>query len=359
MKTLSKLADGNDTIMTASIYDVAKRAGVSISTVSRIMNGSANVSEVKKAAVQEAMDFYQYEPNQFARGLVKQRSNMIGIYFPMASSSMFGSSYNLELLKGIEKVLTYQNYNMVLINEMEGYRNRSKATPKYLEFVRQKRIDGLILSGLSDKAMREAVFKQIMDEEYPLVYIGKRIHLKGLNVYAQFEQYSLRMIDVLRQQNHRRVLYYVMEGHQHYLQEILKKVAEQMPEMELWPIIVPDYNSEREDILYQTNRYVRESGCSAILSPGMEMTQMLIGICAQLGLAVPQEVSILSVEHKQGEGEMLFPRISAFCVPAGNMGSGAAELLLRAIQGEAIEERSIEYETRYTERDSIRRLIQN
>ena len=99
--------------MTASIYDVARRAGVSISTVSRIMNGSANVSEVKKAAVQEAMEFYQYEPNQFARGLVKQRSNLIGIYFPMASASMFESSYNLELLKGIEKVLTYQNYNMV------------------------------------------------------------------------------------------------------------------------------------------------------------------------------------------------------------------------------------------------------
>ena len=72
--------------MTASIYDVAKRAGVSISTVSRIMNGSANVSEVKKAAVQEAMEFYQYEPNQFARGLVKQRSNLIGIYFSMASA---------------------------------------------------------------------------------------------------------------------------------------------------------------------------------------------------------------------------------------------------------------------------------
>ena len=139
--------------MTASIYDVAKRAGVSISTVSRIMNGSANVSEVKKAAVQEAMEFYQYEPNQFARGLVKQRSNLIGIYFSMASASMFESSYNLELLKGIEKVLTYQNYNMVLINEMEEYKSRSKGTPKYLEFVRQKRIDGLILSGLSDRTM--------------------------------------------------------------------------------------------------------------------------------------------------------------------------------------------------------------
>lgn len=342
--------------MTASIYDVAKRAGVSISTVSRIMNGSANVSEVKKIAVQEAMQFYQYEPNQFARGLVKQRSNLIGVYFSMAPASMFESSYNLELLKGIEKVLAYQNYNMVLINEMEEYKSRSSATPKYLEFVRQKRIDGLILSGLNDRAMKEAVFKQIIDEEYPLVYIGKRIHLKGLNVYAQFEQYSLRMIDVLRRYDHRKVLYYIMGGHRHYLQEILKKAAEQMPEMELFPIILPNQSPEREEMLRQTERYVREFGCSAILSPGIEVTQMLVGICAQLGLTVPEKVSILSVEHRQGEGELVFPRISAFYVPAGNMGSGAAKLLLETIQNEEIEERSIEYETEYIVRDSIRRL---
>ena len=66
--------------MTASIYDVAKRAGVSISTVSRILNNSANVSDKKVQAVKEAMEYYQYEPNQFGRGLVKQRSNMIGVY---------------------------------------------------------------------------------------------------------------------------------------------------------------------------------------------------------------------------------------------------------------------------------------
>ena len=98
--------------MTASIYDVAKRAGVSISTVSRILNNSANVSDKKVQAVKEAMEYYQYEPNQFGRGLVKQRSNMIGVYTPFHSGSVFESSYTLELLKGIERVLTRHNYGI-------------------------------------------------------------------------------------------------------------------------------------------------------------------------------------------------------------------------------------------------------
>lgn len=174
--------------MTASIYDVAKRAGVSISTVSRILNNSANVSEKKVRAVKEAMEYYQYEPNQFGRGLVKQRSNIIGVYFPFHSGSVFESSYNLELLKGIERVLTRHNYSMVLISESEEYSNRVKGTPRFLEYVRQRKIDGLLLSGLNSKSMEEEAFQQILEEEYPVVYIGKRFHKKGINVYAQYEK---------------------------------------------------------------------------------------------------------------------------------------------------------------------------
>lgn len=342
--------------MTVSIYDVAKRAGVSISTVSRILNGSANVSDGKAAAVQEAMEFYHYAPNQFARGLVKQRSNMIGVYFPTGERSVFDSSYNLELMRGIERVFAYQNYNMALISEMEEYPHRSKAAPRYLEFIRQKRIDGLLLSGLSDQSMRDETFAQVMDEGYPVVYIGKRFHKKGLNVYAQFEQYNLRMIDALRQCGHRKVLYYILELHQNCLPDILKKTAKEMPEMEVHPLILREWQPKREELLYQVKKYVKEGMDTAILSPAMEITQILIGICTQLGLSVPEQVSILSVEHRQGEGELIFPGISAFYVPAGNMGSSAAKLLIEAIQGVEPAEPSQEYEAKYLPRSSIKSL---
>ena len=56
--------------MNASIHDVAKRAGVSISTVSRVINNSAGVKDSKVAAVREALEYYDYQPSQFGRGLV-------------------------------------------------------------------------------------------------------------------------------------------------------------------------------------------------------------------------------------------------------------------------------------------------
>lgn len=349
--------------MAASIYDVAKRAGVSISTVSRILNSSATVSEKKRAAVMEAMEYFNYEPNQFARGLVKQQSNMIGVYIsgtgltgnPSSGvHSMFDSSYNLELLKGIEKVLAYQNYSMALICEDEIYNNQINVKPKYLEYVKQKRIDGLILSGLNDKTMKDEIFRQIMEEDFPLVYIGKRFHQKGLNVYARFEQYALQMITELYQNGHRKILYYTL--HAHYLNALLEQARESLPEVTIYPILSNEIEIPREQLVADLKRYVLGEGCSAVCIPGMEMAQALLSSCAQLKLEVPDQVSLLAVEHKYGDGESFFPPVSAFYVPARDMGSGAADLLLTQIRQGQVEEPSIEYETRYVKRASIRRI---
>ncbi len=344
--------------MEVSIKDVANRAGVSISTVSRIMNHSATVSEKKVLAVKEAMEFYNYEPNQFARGLRKQASNMIGVYFLGVNrqGSMFESTYTLELLKGIERVLAYQNYSMVLISENSDYESRRKRIPKYFEFIKQKRIDGLLLSGLTDKAMKDEVFQKIMEEDYPVVYIGKRIHQRGLNVYAQFEQYMVRMVEILKEHGHRKVLLHIAGMHKHYLAHIMGRVQDEMPEMEVYPCILDALLEERELALQNVKEYVLRKGCTAVCTLGVEDVQMLLSICAELRISVPEQVSVISVEHQRDAGQFLYPRISSFYVPARDMGAGAAKLLINYIENKGMEEKSIEYETVYQKRDSIRRL---
>lgn len=342
--------------MAASIYDVAKRAGVSISTVSRILNHSANVSDKKVAAVQEAMEYYQFEPNQFGRGLVKQKSNMVGVYFPIASGSVFDSAYNLEVLKGIEKVLSYQNYSMVLICETEDYGSRKTAVPKYMEYIKQKKIDGLILIGLTDKAVRDAFFRQIIEEDYPVVYIGKRLHQKGLNVYAQFEVYHRQMLEYLYQNGHRKVLFYIYAMHLRYMPEFQKYSDAVMPGLKIYPCILDNYFHNRDQLVQEVKRCVMEEKCTAIISPGMESTHQILGVCAEMKLTVPEQVSIMSVEHRKGEGQLCYPPVSSFYVPAKDMGSGAGSLLLNKIREADTEEVSIEYETKYIERESIRRI---
>lgn len=340
--------------MPASIYEVAKRAGVSISTVSRILNNSASVSEKKVRAVREAMEFYQYQPNQFGRGLVKQRSHIIGVYFPYNSGSVFDSVYNLELLKGIEQILSGQNYSVMLISESEQFPDSAKIPPRFLEHVRQKKIDGLLLSGLSSRSMGEEAFKQILEEGYPVVYIGKRFHEKGINVYAKFESYMCQMLEAVYRHGHRKVLLYLYDNHQSSLSAIETKAKEMMPDLQLQVLALPVLTGAKDALSEDIQRYIVRAGFTAICSPGIEMTQVLLSICGEMQIVVPETVSIISVEHKQGDGQLLYPQISSFYVPAYDMGSGAAELLLDAIENGASGDRSKEYETRYINRKSIK-----
>lgn len=342
--------------MSASIYDVAQRAGVSIATVSRYLNGSAAVSEKKAQAVQEAMEFFQYEPNQFARGLMKQTTNLIGVYFPGSMGSLFDSAYNLELLKGIESTLSHQNYSMVLLDETKGFSQRTRPIPRYLEYVKQKRIDGLILSGLSDRHVKHQVFQQLVDENFPVVYIGKRVHEKGLNVYARFEQYRVDMLETLWQNGHRKIMMPVHEIHSYYLQAIETAAKARLPGLCLYPTIISNALDYHDQLAQAIDQYVRGESCTAVVPEGVEVAQIILGICGEMHISVPEQLSILSVEHRQGAGLLCYPQISAYYVPAQSMGISAAELLLRSIQEGPVKETSIAYESVYICRDSIRRL---
>lgn len=339
-----------------SIRDVAKRAGVSISTVSRILNNSANVSDEKVAAVKEALAYYQYEPNQFGRGLVKQKSNMIGVYFPFSSSSIFETSYSLEILKGIEEILSQYNYNMVIISETEDYEYETEGKPKFLECTGQKKIDGLILTGLINKRASEQALKRLIDEQYPVVYIGKKFHQRGINVYAQFEDYMLRMMQELYGKGHRSILLYYIHIHQIYIENVMEQLRTGFPDLEIIPFSLHNIVKSREVITEQLKKYVQEGTCTAICSSGVEMLQLLMGICGELHLTIPDDISILSVEHKKGDGELMYPPISAFYVPSIDMGKGAAELVLRMIKQEEIKEVSSQFVTEYIERESIKQF---
>ena len=78
------------TLRPANIYDVAKRANVSIKTVSRVVNGLSNVSDATRARVVEAVDALSYRPNVFARGLASEQSFLIGLLCDVPAA---GSGY--------------------------------------------------------------------------------------------------------------------------------------------------------------------------------------------------------------------------------------------------------------------------
>lgn len=121
-----------------NIYDVSKKAGVSIATVSRVLNGSPNVSERTRTLVLQVMDELGYTPNVFARGLGLGTIQTIGI---MCSDS--SDPYLAHAIYYLEQGLRGYGYDSILCCTGSSLKTKQK----YFELLHSKKVDALILAG--------------------------------------------------------------------------------------------------------------------------------------------------------------------------------------------------------------------
>lgn len=126
-----------------SIKDVAKLAGVSVSTVSRVINKRGKTSKATEEKVWKAVEALQYRPNLLARGLRSQRTKLLGLLVPDIDSPFFA-----RLAKYIEEVAHQKGYNLILCNVGED----PKKERDYLEVLIQRQVEGIIFPRVSDES---------------------------------------------------------------------------------------------------------------------------------------------------------------------------------------------------------------
>lgn len=152
--------------MAVSIRDVAKAAGVSISTVSKVIHNAPTISEKTKVHVKKIMDELSYYPNIIARSFAQQSSYTIGLIISLQREDAFINPYLYEILGGIEEVAQKYGYSLSLIN----MRTVLKDPTELERMIVQKRVDGLLvhLTGFTDE-----LYKIIKKNNFPCVLIGE------------------------------------------------------------------------------------------------------------------------------------------------------------------------------------------
>ena len=120
----------------ATIVDVARLAGVTPTTVSRVIKNRGYISEKTKKRVQEAMDELGYQPNEIARSLTKQKSNTIGVIVPHISHPYFA-----KLISNLENEAAKKDYKIILCNSKE----KAEKEKQYLDMCKSNRVAGIII----------------------------------------------------------------------------------------------------------------------------------------------------------------------------------------------------------------------
>ncbi len=153
--------------MTITIYDVAHKAGVSISTVSRVLNNNPNVLEDTRQKVLKVIQEMQFKPNPIARGLVVKQTNLIEVFFSWAGPQFsIQSDWYMKLLDGINEVVEQEHYGL-LINTIAGV----FAPQAVYRKVYNNAVDGVLMVS---PYLPEAELHQVFQGRSPIVLIGYR-----------------------------------------------------------------------------------------------------------------------------------------------------------------------------------------
>ncbi len=152
--------------MAANIKDVAKQAGVSPSTVSRVIANSTRISEGTRQRVRTVMKELNYHPNAIARSLVKQSAQAIGLLIPSTIDQFFSNPFFPEVLRGITQVAQNAGYDLFLSTALHGLNDIERLE----HMVRGKQVDGVILL---TARISDPLLVVLTENHIPAVLIGR------------------------------------------------------------------------------------------------------------------------------------------------------------------------------------------
>lgn len=186
-----------DTLKMPTLQDVAKRAGVSTATVSKVLSNTPYFTEETRSKVMKAVEDLGYRPNLAARALSSGRTQIIAVVFPYIYDAIFTDPLVLRILEGIESECTQRGYNILLSTPRL---NGSGPDEHYLQLIQSGYIDGIIAL---DNVPLASVLAPVHNHGMPCVAIG--YHETTYSVHSDDISGGHQLMRHILELGHRRV----------------------------------------------------------------------------------------------------------------------------------------------------------
>ncbi len=332
-----------------TIVDIARQAGVSVSTVSRVINGSKKVSDELCKRVEQVIQENNFKPNSIARGLVTKTTHVIGIVLPDISNPIF---YNL--IKGVDAILAPQNYSFILC-ESQG---RAELEKNLLHMLKERNIDGIIFAGVT---VDQPLLDVMHEINIPIVLVCQDPDPLdcGFDV-VNFDNFRMgyEATNFLIQNGHRRIamisgpLYDNSSGkkrfwgYQKALEEAGISYAESYVRFGKFTF-EEGYNGMKQ--IYEENLQLP----TAVLASCDEAAMGAIDFLLSCGVQVPEQISVMGTTEIP-MSSYYRPAITTVRIFAYDIGRKASELIIKRINREAGEPRYHEIDFKIMRRNSVK-----
>jgi DNA-binding LacI/PurR family transcriptional regulator len=312
----------------ATMHDVARLAGVSVSTVSYVLTGTRPISQATRDKVLAAMAELDYQPNAMARGLASRRSRIVGLLMPMDERGL--GATETAFVTGAAAAASAAGYHLVLspvgAADVDDLRRLAS----------QRMLDGAVLMEVQVEDGRVAA---LQEAGVPLVLIGRTRDAAGLSyVDIDFDQTVRAAVDHLVELGHRRIVYVnhsaaaIAAGYGPAVRTRDAFVAA-MAGHGLEPVMIPAEDSAAGGRAALGAALAQAPDLTAVLAMNETAIFGILGELAIRGRTVPADVSVVSMVTSPQVAELAHPPLTAMTSPGSALGRIAVEALLRRLDG--------------------------
>lgn len=316
-----------------TIYDVANEAGVSLATVSRVINGAQIVREDTKQKVESAIDKLGYKPNAIAQGLALQKTTSIALVVPEASFFYTG-----QIINGLIDVAKIYNYNIILHTTTDGI----SQTEEVIESIIKSRVDGVII--FNDKLAQEE-FDTLTNYQVPIMVIGNRISGDNIcSVYVDYEKLIYEYINSYYEKGIKDIALIDDRKNPAAISALLAgitKVFDDHGDKFNNYITFPD--EYRSSYAY-LKEYFKENKHQLIIAYRDSQAIATLNACHENGISIPSDTELCCILDTKYNA-MARPRISGFKIPDYDLGAVAMRIMTKMLNNEEDDDKTYREET--------------
>lgn len=311
--------------MSATIYDVAREAGVSMATVSRVLNDTAVVKEETKKKVIDAIAKLSYRPNAVARGLASKKTKTIGVIVPDVSATFMA-----ELVRGIEDIARMYQYHIILSNS-DGMLQRET---DLIGTMWEMQVDGLLFMTAELRQEHIDTFEQA---QLPVVLCrtdDPQRRIPSVNIDNRLA--AADAVNYLIAKGNRRIAFVSGPIGASALADARRRGyvdAMRSHGLEPHPIVAP--KDEYEGALVSVRSQLSVDRPEAVIACNDELAVAALHACQDLRLQVPDEVMVMAFDNTKIT-HLTRPLLTTISQPMYDFGAVAMRFLTKLLGDESI-----------------------
>lgn len=314
----------------ATLKDVARESGLSVGTVSRILNNRGYINEQTREKVYEVMKQLNYQPNEMARSLSKQKSNTIGLIVPHIMHPYFA-----KMISCIESAAYKNGFKILLFNS----KGKEEREDEYIEMCKSARVAGIILCSATYKTEK---FKH--DLGCPLVTVERFMGEGTAGVECDNYQGGYLATQHLIEKGCKRLLHFggvadqPMPADERFraFEDVCKRYGAE------YYVVNPEEGAYSEMTYYASILRMMEEhpNVDGVFASSDVIAAQVVKVCRAKGIKVPEELKVVGFDDVS-IAELTSPGITTIRQPIKEMAEAAVSLLARAVAGELVPARSL------------------